>query len=171
MLSAHKQALLVFVLAAIVGAVLPLMLAASVQLQWITPEGVRPYLGPVLALAVVAFAPAIILQIEYAQALRGADFNLLREETLSFGQFLDSLRRCPAPLVASSLILASVSMALSLLGGTPNWSATQPLTVQIARSIMLFQAPFALFALPILISGYRVPGSFALRIQPNANDA
>lgn len=171
MLSPHKKLLLLLAFAALVGAVLPVVLAASVQMPWLPAEGVRPFLGPTLALAAASFAPAIALQIEFAQALRGTDFELLREETLSFSQLKQQLAWCPAPLVVTSLSLGLLCIALCMLGGFPTWSSEQPLTQPVARAIMLFTAPFSLFPLPFLVSAYRAPGSFASLVGPNENAA
>ena len=167
MLSAHKSVLFVASIAATVGSVLTLSLAAMVHFEWLPPEALRPYLGPVLGLVCVAFIPAVVLLLEYAQAARGAEFHLLTEESLSLGQFLDALRWCPLPIALGALALAPVNVILCLVGGMPTWSSAQPLTLQVARAAMLFQAPFLLLALPIVISGYRVPGSFSAHVGPN----
>ena len=168
MLSDKKPVLLIAVVAAMTGSCLTLGLAALVQLRWISPESLRPFFAPVLALAAVAFPAAVILLIEYAQVLRGAPFKLFTEESLSSGQFVDLLHWCPRLISVIALLVAAVSVVLALVGGFSPWSSEQPLSVEIGRSIMLFQAPFLLLSLPILLSGYRVPGSFSSQVGPRS---
>jgi hypothetical protein len=165
MLSSRKAVLLVTSIAAAFGSVLTLSLAAMVQFEWLSPGALRPCLGPVLALTGIAFVPSVVLLVEYAQAARGAEFNLLAEESLAISEFLDALRWCPPSLVFLALALVPVTVLLCFVSGMPHWSSPQPLTLQAGRSIMLFQAPFLLLALPIVISGYRVPGSFLGQLQ------
>ena len=162
MLSARKPILLVASVAAVSGSALTLSLATLVHLQQISPEAVRPFFGPTLALVCIAFIAAVVLELEYAQVLRGAEFKLLTEEELSFGQFLDSLRWCPKAVTVAALTLSPIVVMLCIAGGMPSWSSPQPLTLQVARGVMLFQGLFLLLALPIVLSGYRVPGSFSI---------
>ena len=166
MLSDRKALLFVAVCSAVVGSVLTVGLAGAVHLGLVVPQVVRPFFGPILVLLCLAFIPAVVLQIEYAQALRGAEFKLFTEESLSFGQFLASLRWCPAIVALVSLGLTVISFVMVWVGGMPSWSSNEPLTVSSARAILGFQAPFFLLALPIVVSGLRVPGSFRAQLLP-----
>ena len=172
MLSQRKVVLLIAACAAVLGSVLTVGLAGAVHLVVVSPEGVRQFFGPVIGLLCFSFIPAVVLQIEYAQALRGAEFRLLTEESLSLGQFLESLCRCPRPITFLCLGLALVAFVFGWFNGMPSWSSNEPLTAPVASAIMLFQAPFVLLALPIVVSGLRVPGSFAAQLgarSPSVN--
>lgn len=169
MLSAHKPVLLIAASAAVAGSCLTVGLAALVHLRVVMPEAVRPFFGPILALTCIAFIAAIVLQLEYAQVLRGAQFQMLTEESLSLDQFLDSLRWCPFPVAIAALVLTLIGVVAFMAGGLPQWSSGQPLTAEAARAMLLFQAPFLLLSLPIVISGYRVPGSFSAQVGPDAS--
>jgi len=160
MLSDRKVLLFVAACAAVIGSVLTVGLAGAVHLGFVVPEVVRPSFGPAVGLLCLAFIPAVVLQIEYAQALRGTEFKLFTEESLSFGQFLASLRWCPRTLAFFSLGLAVIAFVMVWVGGMPSWSSNEPLTVPVARAILVFQAPFFLLSLPIVVSGLLVPGSF-----------
>jgi len=165
MLSDRKVLLFVAVCSAVIGSVLTVGLAGAVHLGFVVPEVVRSFFGPVMGLLCLAFIPAVVLEIEYAQALRGAEFKLFTEESLSFGQFLASLRWCPPTVALVSLGLAVISFVMVWVGGMTSWSSDEPLTVPAARAILVFQAPFFLLALPIVVSGLRVPGSFTAQLS------
>lgn len=168
MLSDRKALLFVAVCSAALGAVLAVGLAGAVHLGLLVPQVVSPFLGPILVLLCLAFIPAAVLQIEYAQALRGAEFKLFTEESLSIGQFLVSLRWCPTIVALVCFGLAVISFAMVWVGDMPLWSENEPLTVSGARAILGFQASFFLLALPIVLSGLRVPGSFRAQLAPEA---
>jgi hypothetical protein len=169
MLSDKKPVLLVAVISAATGSCLTLGLAVLIQFGLFAPDSLRPFLGPILGLAVVAFAAAVTLQLEYAQVLRGGPFKLFTEVSLSFGQFVDSLHWCPSIISAVTLPTAAVSIVLSFVDGFAPWSSEQPLSVEVGRSIMLFQASFLLFSLRIVLSGYRAPGSFSLQVRTRSS--
>jgi hypothetical protein len=164
MLSPHKFVLFIAAFAAIIGSLVTVSLATVSHFQVLAPEAVRPFLAPLMVLLCIAFPSAVVLLIEYSQALRGAEFALLTEESLSFSQFLDSLRWCPRPVAFSCFALALAALALGLVGGVPTWSSNEPLTLQVARGVMVFQASFFLLALPIVVSGLRVPVSFSAQV-------
>ena len=164
MLSERKKTLLFLVCAAIFGAALCCLLAVLSITGALKPEITKYFFVPLLAASILVFLSACLLFSEYSQALRGEDFNLLTEQSLSSKEFSGFLQWCPPRVTLLSFVVAACGFTTALILGFPTGSNSGPFTATETTQIMVFQSTFYFLSIPFIVSALRVPRSFRLQI-------
>jgi hypothetical protein len=161
MFSARKSWLRLIEWLTIAAVVVATCLGIAAFLQGERGSPLELLLLALFALLMVTFAPACVLAGEYVRTVRQP--NRYREHVagLAAHELKALVRWSPFLYKATAVAGFVVALVVGLVVGQVSWSDTDPLTSREAAAASLYLACFYLFALPVIGSAARMPGSYS----------
>jgi hypothetical protein len=121
------------------------------------------------AVLMLTFGVACYLSGEYVKTVRTGSGFWERSDGLNAQEFSALIRWAPLVHKAAGWLGLAVALATGFIVGSVEWNSSRPATSREVVGASLYLSCFFLWALPVLASAARMPGSYLQQFA--ANDA